>query len=93
MATIAEENIIIDFQVRTDGLQVASKSVAALNTDAKKLEDTLAKGIGAGFDSKSIALKLLAVENSVKRIDTAVKKAAGGDLSALEKELEQYFRK
>lgn len=42
MATIAEENIIIDFQVRTDGLQVASKSVAALNTDAAKLEKTIA---------------------------------------------------
>lgn len=42
MATIAEENIIIDFQVRTDGLQVASKSVAALNTDAAKLEKTMA---------------------------------------------------
>lgn len=42
MATIAEENIIIDFQVRTDGLQVASKSVAALNTDATKLEKTMA---------------------------------------------------
>ena len=42
MATIAEENIIIDFQVRTDGLEVASKSVAALNTDATKLEKTMA---------------------------------------------------
>lgn len=86
MATIAEENIIIDFQVRTDGLHVASKSVAALNTDAKKLEDTLAKGIGAGFDSKSIAQKLLSVDNAINRINEGVKKAAKGDLSALERE-------
>ena len=82
MATIAEENIIISFQVETDGINVANKSVAALNQTAEKLNKVKIDFV----DSKTIANKLLGVENAVKRIDDAVKKASDGDFTALENE-------
>ena len=82
MATIAEENIIISFQVETDGINVANKSVAALNQTAEKLNKVKIDFV----DSKTIANKLLGVENAIKRIDDAVKKASDGDFTALENE-------